>query len=75
MTGAAIAQLIITYGVPFAQKVWQMATAPTVTQADWDALNALSNQSARTKMLDALTKAGIDPASPQGQALLALTPA
>lgn len=74
MNGLAIAQLIITYGLPFAQKVWQMAAAPSVTQADWDALNALASQSARSKMLDALTKAGVDPASPQGQALLALTP-
>jgi len=73
MSGAAIAQLILTYGLPFAQKVWQLATAPAVTQADWDALNALASQTARSKMLDALAKAGVDPASPQGIAMLALT--
>lgn len=73
MSGAAIAQLILTYGLPFAQKLWQLATQPAVTQADWDALTALASQSARSKMMDSLTKAGIDPASPQGQALLALT--
>jgi hypothetical protein len=74
MNGAAIAQLILTYGLPFAEKVWQMFNSPAVTQADWDTLKAMASQTARTKMLEGLSKAGIDPASAQGQALLALTP-
>jgi len=46
-----------------------------VTQADWDTLLSLGKQNARSQMLLALAQNGIDPASPQGVALLALTPA
>lgn len=72
---ATIISLILTQGIPVAEKLWQLwSSKTTVTQADWDALQALGKQSARSQMLLALAQNGIDPTSPQGQALLALTP-
>lgn len=74
MNPLLIAQLIAQYGIPFAQEIDRLVKANLpLTQADWDKLNALAAQTARTKMLSALQSAGIDPASAQGQALLALT--
>jgi hypothetical protein len=71
-----IISLIVSQGIPVAEKLWQLWSSKTaVTQADWDALLALGKQNARSQMLLALAQNGIDPASPQGQALLALTPA
>lgn len=71
-----ILQLIVQDLIPLAEQVWKMFSNPAYvpTQADWDALKLLSQQTARTRMLDALKSNGIDPASPQGVALLALTP-
>jgi hypothetical protein len=72
---ATIISLIISQGIPVAEKLWSLwANKATVTQADWDALILLGKQNARGNMLLALAKNGIDPASPQGIALLALTP-
>ena len=72
---ATIISLIISQGIPVAEKLWALwASKATVTQADWDALKELGKQTARSNMLQALARNGIDPASPQGQALLALTP-
>lgn len=75
MDWATIITLIISQGIPVAQKLWELwsKNAPP-TQADWDALLALGKTSARQRMLEALARNGIDPASPQGIALLALTP-
>lgn len=73
---ATIISLIISQGIPVAQKLWQLESSKTeVTQADWDTLLSLGKQNARSQMLLALAQNGIDPASPQGVALLALTPA
>lgn len=71
-----IVQLILQLGVPIAEQAWKMFATPNYvpTQADWDALKALAANTARTRMVDALKSNGIDPASPQGVALLALTP-
>jgi hypothetical protein len=44
------------------------------TQAQWDALIASTATTARQQMTAVLQAHGIDPASPQGVALLALTP-
>lgn len=44
------------------------------TQAQWDTLDAATQVTARQQMLSVLQAHGIDPASPQGVALLALTP-
>jgi len=69
---ATLLPVILQYGVPFAEQLWQNINSTTPpTQAQWDALKALSQQTAKTQMLAALARAGIDPASPQGVALLA----
>jgi hypothetical protein len=71
-----IISLIVSQGIPVAEKLWSLWTSKTtVTQADWDALLSLGKVTARANMLQALANNGIDPASPQGLALLALTPA
>lgn len=72
----ALLPIILQYGVPFAEQVYNMfinKAAPTAD--DWAALKALASTSARTQMLQALAKNGIDPTSPAGQAFLALVPA
>jgi hypothetical protein len=74
MDYATIISLIITQGIPAAEKLWQLwSSKAAVTQADWDALKALSLQNARSNMMLALARNGVDPTSPQGQAFLALT--
>lgn len=55
-------------------KLWKLIKdGKEPTQEDWDALAALSKQTATSKMTDALTKAGIPLDSPNALALLALT--
>ena len=72
---ATIVSLILSQGLPVAEKIWTLAnTNAAPTQADWDALMALSKVSARQQMLLALARAGIAPDSDQGKAFLALTP-
>lgn len=68
--------ILLPYGIQALQagiKIFSSTTAPT--QADWDALLASTQVTARQQMLDVLKDHGIDPASPQGQALVNLTPA
>lgn len=60
---AAITQLIAMFS---------KTTGPT--DADWQALGVLTQTTARQQMLAVLKAHGIDPASPQGQAFLALVP-
>lgn len=73
MEWAAVAGLIIQYGLPFAEfvinKVQQGGTA---TPEEWAQAKLLANVSAKSEMIDRLKAAGIDPASPQGVSLLAL---
>lgn len=70
-----IISLIISQGLPVAERLWQLwAKGNPPTQEDWNGLLALGKVMARQNMLLALARNGIDPASPQGQALLALTP-
>lgn len=72
---AALIPVILQYGVPFAENIWQQwSSGKDPTQADWDVLKQLSTNTARTQMLAALGRAGVDPASPQGVALLAQVP-
>lgn len=67
--------IIVSQGMLVAEKLWQLwTTKAPPTQADWDALKVLGAQNARYQMMLALAQNGVDPASPQGQALLALTP-
>lgn len=75
MSAEVIAQLILAYGVPFAQAFWKMMTqAGGPTDADWAALTALAAKRAQDQMQAALARAGIAPDSAQGKALLGLTP-
>ena len=75
MDWATLVTLIISQGIPVAEKLWQLWSKNAApTQADWDALLVLGKTVARQRMLEALVRNGIDPNSPQGQQLLALTP-
>lgn len=75
MPWTAILPVILQYGVQFAEQLWQnMNSGTPPTQAQWDALKALSQQTARTQLLAAFARAGVDPASPNAVALLALVP-
>jgi len=72
----SVIQLITQYGVPAVEQIYKMFSTTTgPTQADWDALKQLTQTTARQQMMATLAAHGIDPASPQGQAFLALTPA
>ena len=65
--------LIIQYGIPAAEKIWQMVTSGAdPTQADWDALKKLVNQTPLSQMQDALARAGIPLDDPRAVAFLAL---
>lgn len=75
MSWDVLLPVIIANGLGVAEKLWQLWTnKSTPTQADWDALKVLGQQNARSQMMLALVRAGIDPNSDQGKALLALTP-
>jgi hypothetical protein len=69
-----IISLIISQGIPVAEKLWKLwanKTAPT--QADWDELKQMGKENAMSQMRLALIQNGIDLTSPQGVAILALT--
>lgn len=73
MSGVVIAQLILTYGIPAAEAIYNMVASSTPpTAADWANLKALTSQTAKDRTLKQLAAAGIDPTSPQGMAMLAL---
>lgn len=72
---ALILQYGLQYGIPAIAAIVKLFQTTNPTDADWAALIASCSITARQQMLAALQKAGIDPASPQGVALLALTPA
>lgn len=70
---AALIPLIIQYGIPAAEFIWSKFSSNTpVTQEDWDKLKAMADQNSSIQMGAALTRAGIDPNSDKGKALLAL---
>lgn len=70
-----IVQLLATFGpsaVSLIDKlVAKWETNGTVTAAEWAELRSMATQTAKDRMLIQLQAAGIDPASAQGQALLA----
>lgn len=71
-----IATLIARYGLPLAYRMWQDWTnGVPVTQAMWDDLLKLGEQSAKTQLIDALNRAGIPLDDPRAVALIALLPA
>ena len=63
------------YGPPAALAISKLFQAANPTPEDWQALIAATSITARQQMMATLAAHGIDPASPQGVALLALTPA
>jgi len=73
MTWELVASLIENIGIPATQKMialWEQKVQ--VTSQNFADLIALESQTARDRMMVVLTAQGIDPASPQGLALLAL---
>lgn len=74
MSFEALVPLLIQYGLPTVQYiVAKIESKAQVTSADITALIALESRSAKDEMLAVLKSQNIDPASPQGVALLALT--
>lgn len=60
-------------GIDLAQKLWEKwSSGKAPTTADFDELRAIAAKTAKSQMLEALTRAGIDPDSEQGRAMLAL---
>jgi hypothetical protein len=75
MTWAAIFQLVLQYGLPVALDLADKWTRnEPVTAEDIAKLRALAEDNARSVLMARLTAAGIALDSPQGQALLLLTP-
>lgn len=75
---AALLAVILQYGLQYGPaaiaaivKLFQTA-APT--ESDWQALLTATSTTARQQMLATLAAHGIDPASDQGKAFLALVP-
>lgn len=65
--------IIAQYGIPLVEKLfekWSSGNAPTAQ--DFVDLRAAASQTAKDRLVLALQAKGIDPASPQGQQLLAL---
>ena len=76
MPASLIISLLTTFG-PDAVKLITALIAKwesngSVTSAEWAALSASLTQTAKDRMTAKLIAAGIDPASPQGVAMLAL---
>lgn len=73
MSWAVLIPIIAQYGLPLAESLyqkWSSGTAPT--QADFDQLRALSQQTAQDRMKAQLAAAGIPLTDPHAVALLAL---
>ncbi len=67
--------LLIQYGLPLAEKIFQKVQAGgDVTQADIDELKALGQKTGRTELEAALVRAGIPLSDTRATALLALAP-
>jgi len=73
---SVIITLLTTFGPGAVQLITTLIASwdsnVTITPAQWATLVASLNQTAHDKMLAQLAAAGIDPASPQGVAMLAL---
>jgi hypothetical protein len=69
-----IAGLVLTHGIPFAERlIDKWSKKIPVTPEEFAELKALASQSAYDVALKRLQAAGIDPASEQGKILLGLT--
>ena len=70
---AALIPIIAQYGLPLAQKLWTLMTSgKDVTQADWDALNAIVAETPQYHLTQAAAKLGISMDDPRVTALTAL---
>jgi len=77
MTWATIAGLLVQYSFPTVDKIvtgWLTNPNAAPNADEWNSLKARAAQNAKSQMLAALSRAGIDPASPQGLALMAQAP-
>ena len=73
MEWVTIATLVAEYGIPFVEfLINKIQTKGQVTPEEWAQLKVLANVSAKQELLNLLQAKGIDPASDQGKALLAL---
>lgn len=73
MSWVVILPLILQNAPEIIKLFESLFSSPTPpTQAQWDELLAKCRTTATAIMVDVLTKAGIDPASPKGQSFLAL---
>ncbi len=59
-------QLIIKYGLPMAERIWQKATSgKDPTQADFDELNALETETPETHLAAIAKNLGLEMDSPK----------
>ena len=60
MNWLSIIPIIAQYGLPLAERLWQLATNNlTPTQADWDELKLLAAKTSKSQLIDALNRANI----------------
>lgn len=72
MSWELLIPVIIQYGIPVAEKLWQLAqNKGEPTQADWDALKASASTTALLEVKAALVRNKIDPDSAIGRDMLA----
>lgn len=73
MPWTTVIPLLLQYGLPTVKYIVDaVSKGNNVTTSDIDALIALEKRSAKDEMLAVLQQQGIDPASDQGKAFLAL---
>lgn len=73
MPWTTVIPLLLQYGLPTVKYIVDaVSKGNNVTSSDIDALIALEKRSAKDEMLAVLQQQGIDPASDQGKAFLAL---
>ena len=71
MQWAAIATLLIQYGLPFVEKLIEKWTNNNpVTMDEWNSLKALAQNTALSQMKAALSRAGIPETDPRAVELL-----
>lgn len=76
MNWSDLIPIIAKYGLELGQYLWTLWSTKTApTQADWDKLNAMRGDNARSQLLLAFARNGIDVNSQQAKDLLAMLPA
>lgn len=74
MNWIVIAQLVAQYGIPVAEAIFQkVQSGQEPTQADFDQLKAMAQQTAQDRMRAQLVAAGVDLESDLAKQLLAQT--